>query len=66
MAKPPFGALSGALAALGTALIFLAVELRADGYERYVTSVSTAAGAIYIAAALVVVTWIRARRTRSD
>ncbi len=66
LAKPPFAALICALAGLGTALGFLAVELRADGYEQYVESVTTAAGVIYIAAALVGVTWFRARRADAD
>ncbi|GGY01376.1 SCO3870 family protein [Streptomyces hiroshimensis] len=66
MAKAPFGALFGALAGLGTALGCLAVELRADGYEQYVESVSVAAGAIYFAAIMIVVTWDRDRRLNSD
>ncbi|MGX8908402.1 SCO3870 family protein [Streptomyces sp. QH1-20] len=66
MAKTPFGALSAALAGLGTALGYLAVELRADGYEQYVESVSTAAVLMYVTASLVVATWVRDRQTRSD
>lgn len=65
MAKPPFGALSCALAGLATALSCLTFELRADGYEQYVESVAHAAVQMYVASALVVVTWVRARRTHS-
>lgn len=66
MAKPPFGALTGAIMALGTVLACLAVELRAVGYEQYVESVSTAAVLMYVTASLVVVTWVRDRRARLD
>ncbi|GAA1892793.1 SCO3870 family protein [Streptantibioticus ferralitis] len=62
MAKVPFGALSAALAALGTALVFLAVELRADGFEPYVGEVVYIAAAVYFTALMVVVTWFRAQR----
>ncbi|MFI1254318.1 SCO3870 family protein [Streptomyces netropsis] len=66
MAKPPFGALTGAIAALGTVLGCLAMELRTVGYEQYVDSVSTAAVLMYVTASLVVATWVRDRRTRLD
>ncbi|MEW2576661.1 SCO3870 family protein [Streptomyces syringium] len=66
MAKPPFGALTGAIAALGTVLGCLAIELRTVGYEQYVESVSTAAVLMYVTASLVVVTWVRDRRARLD
>ncbi|MEV5126586.1 SCO3870 family protein [Streptomyces decoyicus] len=62
MTQPPFATLSTALAALGTALGFLAVELRADGYEQYVESVATASVVMFTTASLTVVTWIRYRR----
>ncbi|MER5546799.1 SCO3870 family protein [Streptomyces sp. NPDC001118] len=66
MTKVPFISLSAAIAALGTALAFLAVQLRADGYEPYVESVATASVVMYVTAALIVVTWVRASRTHSN
>ncbi|MEU2855482.1 SCO3870 family protein [Streptomyces syringium] len=66
MAKPPFGALTGAIVALGTVLGCLAIELRAVGYEQYVESVSTAAVLMYVTASLIVATWVRDRRARLD
>ncbi|MEU8780692.1 SCO3870 family protein [Streptomyces sp. NPDC048637] len=62
MTQPPFATLSAALAALGTALGFLAVELRADGYEQYVESVATSSVLMWTTASLTVVTWVRYRR----
>ncbi|ANP55752.1 hypothetical protein J2Z21_005591 [Streptomyces griseochromogenes] len=62
MAKVPFASLATAIAALGTALAFLTLQLRADGYEPYVESVATASVVMYVTAALVVVTWVRARQ----
>ncbi|GAA2060974.1 SCO3870 family protein [Streptomyces albiaxialis] len=66
MGKPQFGALAGALAALGTVLGVFAGELRADGYESYVSSVTNAAGVMYVAAGLVLLTWFRDARRRSE
>ncbi|WP_369390056.1 SCO3870 family protein [Streptomyces sp. CG1] len=66
MAKVPFASLSAAIAALGTALAFLAVQLRGEGYEPYVESVATASVVMYVTAALVVVTWVRAGRRHSN
>ncbi|GGR15289.1 SCO3870 family protein [Streptomyces netropsis] len=66
MSKAPFAALSSAIAALGTALAFLAAELRADGYEQYVESVSSAAAVMFVTAGLVVMTWVRDGQARSD
>ncbi|MFA7759414.1 SCO3870 family protein [Streptomyces sp. NRRL B-2790] len=51
---------------LATALGFLTVQLRAEGYEQYVESVACASVVLYVTAALVVVTWVRARRPHSD
>ncbi|GHE00260.1 SCO3870 family protein [Streptomyces alanosinicus] len=61
MKKVPFGSLSAAIAALGTALAFLTFQLRADGYEPYVESVATASVVMYVTAGLVMLTWARAR-----
>ncbi|OLZ71536.1 hypothetical protein AV521_11425 [Streptomyces sp. IMTB 2501] len=66
MAKVPFVSLSAAIAALGTVLAFLAVQLRADGYEPYVESVATASVVMFVTAALVVVTWVRDGRRHSN
>ena len=66
MKKVPFGSLSLAIAALGTALGFLTLQLRADGYEPYVESVACASVVMFITAALVVVTWVRDGRRHSD
>ncbi|MGW2426448.1 SCO3870 family protein [Streptomyces sp. NPDC001709] len=66
MAKIPFASLSAAIAMLATALGFLTVQLRANGYEQYVESVASASVVMYVTAALVVVTWVRARRPHSD
>ena len=66
MGKPQFGALAGALAALATVLGLFANELRTDGYEPYVGSVTNAAGVLYVASALVLLTWHRAARGHSD
>ncbi|GGU88825.1 hypothetical protein GCM10010260_23270 [Streptomyces filipinensis] len=66
MTKAPFASLSAAIAALGTALAFLAVQLRTDGYEPYVESVATASVVMFVTAALVVVTWVRAGRRHSN
>ncbi|MEU8784153.1 SCO3870 family protein [Streptomyces sp. NPDC048637] len=65
MTQPPFATLSAALAALGTALGALAVQLRADGYEQYVESVATASVVMWTTACLTVVTWVRFRQTNS-
>ncbi|WKX71481.1 SCO3870 family protein [Streptomyces sp. XD-27] len=65
MSQAPFGALVAALAALATALGFLAIELRADGYEQYVGSVNNASVVLYVAAIMVGVAWARDRRLRS-
>lgn len=66
MKKVPFGPLTAAIVALGVALGFLALQLRADGYEQYVGDVANASGLMYFTAAMVVVTWARARRQQSD
>ncbi|MEU5539027.1 SCO3870 family protein [Streptomyces sp. NPDC020362] len=66
MVKVPFASLSAAIAMLATALGFLTVQLRAEGYEQYVESVACASVVLYVTAALVVVTWVRARRPHSD
>ncbi|MEU7061002.1 SCO3870 family protein [Streptomyces sp. NPDC046197] len=66
MTKAPFGPLSAALAALGTALAFLTFQLRADGYEQYVGSVANASGLMFFTSLMVVVTWFRARQPHSD
>ncbi|MGW8395836.1 SCO3870 family protein [Streptomyces lydicus] len=66
MTQPPFATLSTALAGLGTALGFLAVQLRADGYEQYVESVATASVVMWTTACLTVVTWVRYRQMNSD
>nr|WP_285440351.1 SCO3870 family protein [Streptomyces sp. Caat 7-52] len=51
---------------LATALGFLTFQLRANGYEQYVESVASASVVMYVTAALVVLTWVRARRPYSD
>ncbi|OIJ90333.1 SCO3870 family protein [Streptomyces monashensis] len=66
MKKVPFGSLAASIAALGTVLGFLALQLRADGYEPYVDSVATASVVMYVTSALIVGTWVRARRLHSD
>ncbi len=66
MAQPPFAALSTALAALGTALGFLTVQLGADGYGQYVESVATASVVMWTTACLTVVSWVRYRQMNSD
>lgn len=66
MTKTPFVAMSAATAALGTALGFLASQLRAEGYEQYVESVATFSVLMYVTAALVMVTWIRDGRPHSN
>ncbi|MEU5079988.1 MULTISPECIES: SCO3870 family protein [Streptomyces] len=66
MTKGPFVAMSVATAVLGTALGSLALELRAQGYEQYVESVSTFSVLMYITAALVVMTWVRDGRPHSN
>ncbi|MGW1895159.1 SCO3870 family protein [Streptomyces sp. NPDC002004] len=66
MTQPPFASLSTALAGLGTALGFLALQLRAEGYEQYVESVATDSILMWTTACLTVVTWVRYRRTKSD
>ncbi|WP_432141640.1 SCO3870 family protein [Streptomyces sp. bgisy084] len=63
---PPFASLSAAIAALGTVLGVLAVQLRADGYEQYVESVATASVVMWTTACLTVVTWVRYRQQSSD
>ncbi|WP_431043292.1 SCO3870 family protein [Streptomyces sp. P1-3] len=65
MAQAPFGALAAALAGLGTALGFLAIQLRADGYEQYVGSVINASSLMYFTAIMVAVAWARDSRLRS-
>ncbi|MEV0982489.1 SCO3870 family protein [Streptomyces sp. NPDC049915] len=66
MPKIPFGSLSAAIAMLATALGFLTVQLRANGYEQYVESAASATVVMYVTAALIVVTWVLARRPHSD
>ncbi|MEU8971262.1 SCO3870 family protein [Streptomyces monashensis] len=66
MKKVPFGSLAASIAALGTVLGLLALQLRADGYEPYVDSVATAGVVMYVTSALIVLTWVRARRPHSD
>ncbi|MEV0976365.1 SCO3870 family protein [Streptomyces sp. NPDC049915] len=66
MTKGPFVAMSAATAALGTVLGSLALQLRADGYEQYVESVSTFSVLMYVTAALVLVTWVRDGRPNSN
>ncbi|MFG2531249.1 SCO3870 family protein [Streptomyces sp. NPDC048516] len=66
MNRPPFASLSAALAALGTVLGFLAVQLRTDGYEQYVESVATASVVMWTTALLTVVTWSRWRQGKSS
>lgn len=66
MTKGPFVAMSVATVALGTALGSLALELRAQGHEQYVESVSTFSVLMYITAALVVMTWVRDGRPHSN
>jgi len=66
MTKTPFVAMSAATTALGTALGFLAFQLRAEGYEQYVESVATFSVLMYITAALVMVTWIRDGRPHAN
>ncbi|MFC4470888.1 SCO3870 family protein [Streptomyces xiangluensis] len=66
MTKAPFVAMAAATAALGTALGFLALQLRADGYEQYVESVATFSVLMYVTATLVVVTWVRDARPHSN
>ncbi|OAR22062.1 hypothetical protein A8W25_29870 [Streptomyces sp. ERV7] len=66
MTKVPFVAMSVALAALGTVLGFLTFQLRANGYEPYVESVATFSVLMYVTAALVMVTWVRDGRPRSN
>ncbi|GAA2717043.1 MULTISPECIES: SCO3870 family protein [Streptomyces] len=56
-------AMTTALAVLGTALVLLAFQLRAQGYEQYVEQVTFLAGTVYFTAGMTVVTWFRARRT---
>ncbi|MFI9810402.1 SCO3870 family protein [Streptomyces sp. NPDC052301] len=51
---------------LATALGSLTLQLRAAGYEQYVESVACASVVMYVTAALVVVTWVRARGLYSD
>ncbi|GGS80723.1 MULTISPECIES: SCO3870 family protein [Streptomyces] len=66
MSKVPFGSLAAAIAALGTALGFFALQLRADGYEQYVESVANFSVVMYVTAALIVVTWLRDGRPHSN
>ncbi|MEV4502072.1 SCO3870 family protein [Streptomyces klenkii] len=66
MKQPAFAALSTALAGLGTALGFLTVQLRAEGYEQYVESVATASVVMWTTACLTVVTWVRYRQMNSE
>ncbi|SMQ16465.1 hypothetical protein SAMN06272771_2829 [Streptomyces sp. Ag82_O1-12] len=66
MTKAPFVAMSAATAGLGTVLGALALQLRANGYEQYVESVATFSVLMYVTAALVVVTWVRDGRPRSN
>ncbi|GHG74330.1 SCO3870 family protein [Streptomyces griseocarneus] len=64
MKQVPFGAV--ALAVLGTALVFFAFQLRAEGYEQYVQDVTFLAGTAYFTAITTVVMWFRARRLHSS
>ncbi|OIJ89370.1 hypothetical protein BIV23_41650 [Streptomyces monashensis] len=66
MRKVPFGSLAASIAALGTVLGLFALQLRADGLEQYVDSVASASVVMYVTSALIVVTWVRARRPHSD
>ncbi|MBU3869277.1 hypothetical protein KN815_36060 [Streptomyces sp. 4503] len=66
MTKAPFVATAGATAALGTALGSLALQLRADGYEQYVESVANFSVVMYVTSALILVTWFRDARSRSN
>lgn len=66
MTKGPFVAMAAATAALGTALGSLALQLRANGYEQYVESVSTFSVLMYVTSALTVVTWVRDGRRHAD
>ncbi|MFI2258853.1 SCO3870 family protein [Streptomyces tubercidicus] len=66
MKQPPFAALSTGLAMFGTALGFLALQLRANGYESYVESVATTSVLMWTTACLTVVTWVRYRQQNSD
>ncbi|MBF6048484.1 hypothetical protein GO001_25295 [Streptomyces sp. NRRL B-1677] len=66
MKQPTFAGLSAALAGLGTALGFLTVQLRAEGYEQYVESVATASVVMWTTACLTVVTWVRYRQMNSE
>ncbi|MFG2826921.1 SCO3870 family protein [Streptomyces sp. NPDC048434] len=66
MKKVPFGALTMALAGLATALGFLAIQLRTQGYEPYVRDVTFTATMMYFTAIMTVVTWFRARGTHSS
>ncbi|MEU1942338.1 SCO3870 family protein [Streptomyces sp. NPDC059474] len=66
MTKAPFVATAGATAALGTAFGYLALQLRADGNELYVESVANFSVVMYITAALILVTWFRDARSRSN
>ncbi|GAB2700404.1 SCO3870 family protein [Kitasatospora kifunensis] len=65
MTKVPFGAVSIALAGLGTVLAFLASRLRADGYEQYAGALFNFSAEMYVTALLVVLTWALARRRHS-
>ncbi|MEU2712354.1 SCO3870 family protein [Streptomyces sp. NPDC007205] len=66
MNKVPFASLTAVIAALGTALAFLTLQLRSHGYEPYVESVATASIVMYVTAALIVVTWVRDGRRHSN
>ncbi|MGD6740834.1 SCO3870 family protein [Streptomyces sp. BH106] len=66
MRQAPFMAMAGATAALGTVLAFFALQLRASGYEPYVESVTTFSMLMFATSALVVATWARDGRRRSD
>ncbi|MFF3767271.1 SCO3870 family protein [Streptomyces sp. NPDC001922] len=65
IAQPPFAALCTSLAALGTALVALASQLRTAGYEQYVESVGHAGGMMWVTAGLTAYTWYRHRQQHS-
>lgn len=62
MKQVPFGTLCTGLVVLGTAFGFLAMQLRADGYESYVQYVAFTSVMVYFTAAMTGVTWFRAHR----
>ncbi|KOU52291.1 SCO3870 family protein [Streptomyces sp. WM6378] len=63
MKQLPFGALCAALVALGTAFGFLAIQLRASGYEPHVQGAALASVLMHFTAIMTAVTWARARQS---